>query len=499
MVNPKISNKTCLESKSVSFAFFLKEDFSASSISKIKEIFPDISNFLKSCKFTGKKDSCFILPFKKDRKIIHLIFVGLGKFNREWHKELECLRRAMGTTIKQVKKLELKSCALDLPEAKSLRIDSAELAKQLTIAAGMADYEFNQFKSDVLQKAFSIELTFCSCGKNQEAAAVEEGRVIAEVANKARLICDTPANIATPTVIAKQASDMAAKHSSLTCKILGYKEAEKLSMGGFLAVDSGSEQPGKFVVLEYKSGNKGAKTVGLVGKGVTFDTGGVNLKPYPHMKNMKLDMCGAAAVIFLMEAAAKLKLKQNIVAVTPLVENMPSGSALRQDDIITFMNGKTAEISSTDAEGRLILADGLCYVEKFYKPDVLIDIATLTGGSIYALGHFFTALCSSDKKLNSALTESGLKTGDRVWAIPFDDDFEPAIKSKIADLDNCGKSSYGAGTITAGWFLRSFVEKTPWAHLDIASTSGEVPGVSYLGSGATAAGLRLLIDFIKNF
>ena len=200
-----------------------------------------------------------------------------------------------------------------------------------------------------------------------------------------------------------------------------------------------------------------------------------------------------------MSAIAQLKPQVNVVALTPLVENMPSGKACKQDDIITFMNGKTAEIKNTDAEGRLILADALCYAEKFYKPEVMIDIATLTGACLYALGHSFTALMTKDEVVGTKLHAISLVTGDRVWPLPMDDDFKAAIKSDVADMANCGAANYKAGTITAAWFLSNFVENAKWAHLDIAGTAYEVPGVSYYNKGATGAGTRLLIEFVMNY
>ncbi len=195
----------------------------------------------------------------------------------------------------------------------------------------------------------------------------------------------------------------------------------------------------------------------------------------------------------------RLKPEVNVIGITPLVENMPSGRACKQDDIVTFMNGKTAEIKNTDAEGRLILADALCYAEKFYKPEVIIDIATLTGLCLHFFGHFYTALLTKDEILGTKLQAVSLVTGDKVWPAPFDDDFKDAIKSDVADIANIGSTAYRGGTITAAWFLSNFVEKAKWAHLDIAGTADSVPGISYFGKGATGAGVRLLTEFVMNY
>ena len=270
-------------------------------------------------------------------------------------------------------------------------------------------------------------------------------------------------------------------------------------MGGFLAVGAGSDQPSKFVVLEYKTKEKNAPTIALAGKGITFDTGGISLKPSESMHGMKYDMSGAAAVIATLKIIAQLKPDINVIGVTPLVENMPDGKAQRQDDVIRFMNGKTAEIKSTDAEGRLVLADALCYAEKFYSPETIIDIATLTGACVAALGYFYTGLMTQDDTLLEVLPKIGFATGDRAWPLPLDDDYKPANNSPIADLRNTGSAEYKAGTITAGFFLQEFVKNARWAHLDIAGTADGVPGVSYLGRGSTGAGIRLLVEFIMHY
>jgi leucyl aminopeptidase len=214
---------------------------------------------------------------------------------------------------------------------------------------------------------------------------------------------------------------------------------------------------------------------------------------------MKFDMSGAAAVLGTMEIIAQLKPDVHVVGLMPMVENMPSGKAARQDDIITFMNGKTAEIKSTDAEGRLILADALCYAEKFFEPEVMIDVATLTGACVIALGHFYTGLMTRDKKLRDILSLLGEKTGDRVWALPLDDDFVDANRSEVADVANAGSPAYRAGTVTAACFLENFVSKSRWVHLDIAGTCNDVPGINYVGKGASGAGVRLLTEFIMTY
>jgi leucyl aminopeptidase len=298
--------------------------------------------------------------------------------------------------------------------------------------------------------------------------------------------------------LAKEAKKVADEFK-LKCTIFGAEKAKELGMGGFLCVNAGSDQPGQFVILEYHTTAKNAPTIALVGKGVCFDSGGISLKPSESMHGMKFDMSGAAAVIATMRVLAQLNPSVNVIGVTPLVENMPSGKAARQDDIITFMNGKTAEIKSTDAEGRLILADALHYAEKNYNPEVIIDIATLTGACAYSLGHFYSAIMTRDQALCDTLSAAGRLTGDKLWQLPLDDDFKDAIKSDVADISNTGSKAYLAGTVTATCFLENFVEKACWAHLDIAGTADSVPGVNYLGKGATGVGIRLFIEFVMNY
>lgn len=267
-------------------------------------------------------------------------------------------------------------------------------------------------------------------------------------------------------------------------------------MGGFLAVQAGSEFDGQFIELEYKSGVPGAKKIAIVGKGVTFDSGGISLKPSNYMKGMKYDMSGAAAVMATMMAISKLKPAVDVVAFAPMVENMPGGGSCRQDDVITHHNGMTTEIENTDAEGRLILADALSYAEKKHCPDVIIDLATLTGACVVALGHFFSGLMSNDQTLADELIEHGKTSGDWLWQLPLHPFYKNGIKSKIADLSNSGSATYGAGSITAGKFLECFVEKTPWAHIDIAGTENAIPDSAYADKLSSGVGVRLLVEFI---
>jgi len=503
MIEIKLTDKKFWDNKVEGYVFLLKEGLeylvdNVDFVTVEKDFYSHLRETLNKHKFKGKLGDTFVLTATKNDKLIQFVFVGVGKLEGKWNIELENLRRAVGNVVKQLKKLEIKKAVIAVPDEKPFGLIKTRLTRQMIITAFMADYEFEKYKSEKKSSEWNGELTFVVDNKKEFTSIFKEAKIVGQATNLARYYSDLPANYLTPTSLGQEAKRIA-NDFDLKCKIFGRKEAQKLGMGGFLAVDAGSEEEGQFVVLEYDCNKKDAPTIALVGKGVTFDTGGISLKPAEHMTGMKFDMSGAAAVIATMGAIAQLKPTVNIVGVTPLVENMPSGKACKQDDIITFMNGKTAEIKNTDAEGRLILADALCYAEKYYKPEVMIDIATLTGTCLYSLGHFFTGLMTKDEIIGTKLQAISLVTGDRLWPLPMDDDFKSAIKSDVADISNIGDSAYKAGTITAAWFLSNFVENTKWAHLDIAGTANDVPGISYLGKGATGAGVRLFVEFVMNY
>ncbi|KKP24519.1 MAG: putative cytosol aminopeptidase [candidate division TM6 bacterium GW2011_GWF2_28_16] len=507
MLDIQITEKSFWQNDVEGYVFLLKEGLYSTGqdtdFEKVeKEYYPNLRDILSKHKFTGKFGEIFVLTGTKNNKLVQFIFAGLGKLDTTWNYELENLRRTIGSVVLKLKELEIKTAVLELPaDDKPFGLIRDRLIRQVVIAALMANYEFTEFKTDKEGKEKLEYKLLIYPGDKQEQTYVlglQEGLIIGNATNFTRMLQDLPANYLNPKALAEQAKILADEHN-LECKVLGVKEAQKLGMGGFLAVSSGSDNEPQFVILEYNNDKKDVPTIALVGKGVTFDSGGISLKPSDSMTGMKFDMSGAAAVYGAFKIIAQLKPNVRVIGITPLVENMPSGKACRQDDIIRFLNGKTAEIKNTDAEGRLILADALSYAEKFYSPDVIVDIATLTGACLYALGHSFTALMTLNDDIGTKLQATGLVTGDRVWPLPLDKDFKDAIKSEVADIANIGASNYKAGTITAAWFLKNFVEKAKWAHLDIAGTADGVPGVSYLGKGATGAGVRLMSEFVLNY
>lgn len=469
-----------------------------------KAFFPKLEALLEANKFKGAEDSlCVLTHVGDDLKVKHFFFVGLGKELPEKHENAERLRRAICFAIKKAKSLCVKELFLALENTDPFGLSGHDLLSQIVICAKMADYGFSEFKSkdkDENGKApENCELELVIFIENLDAnlaqSALEKGQIIGDSVNWARYLADMPPNIATPEFVAAKA-ELSARECGLETNIFGPARAKELGMGGFMAVQAGSEFDGQFIELVYKSGVPGAKKIAIVGKGVTFDSGGVSLKPANYMKGMKYDMSGAAAVIATILAISKLKPEVDVVALAPMVENMPGGGSCRQDDVIRHYNGMTTEIENTDAEGRLILADALSYAEKKHKPDVIIDLATLTGACVVALGHFFSGLMTNDQKLAGELIEHGKTSGDWLWQLPLHPFYKNGIKSNIADLTNSGSASYGAGSITAGKFLECFVGQTPWAHIDIAGTENAIPDSAYADKLSSGVGVRLLVEFI---
>ncbi len=365
--------------------------------------------------------------------------------------------------------------------------------RQIVLAARASRYRFDEFKShDKAPKPRLKRLTLAVTGRSQlnaAKAAVARGLAIANGMDLARTLGNRPGNRCTPGDLAEQARTLKKTHGSLKVEVLDQKAMEKLGMGALLSVARGSRQPPKLIVMEYRGGKKTAKPVVLVGKGVTFDAGGISLKPGKAMDEMKFDMCGAATVFGCMEAVAELKLPINLVGVVPATENLPDGDASKPGDIVTSMSGQTIEVLNTDAEGRLILCDALTYVKKF-NPDVVIDLATLTGACIVALGHEAAGLLGNHQPLVDALLEAGESACDRAWQLPLWEEYDEQLASNFADMANIGNG--GAGTITAASFLGRFTRDYRWAHLDIAGVAWK----SGAEKGATGRPVPLVMQYL---
>lgn len=496
------TKQDAFDSKSQAVAYFLQDSFASKDLdSTVKDLGIDVAAYLKESKFTGSKGSVAALPVTFDgKKYTHLFFAGFGKKGDDKKYCFEQLRRAIGSAVKFSQGKNLESIALVLPESKLFGLTADEFVQQVYTVASIAAYKFDDFKDKKDKKEKSIAITLCPTKTDQKGIKKGEefGSVIAEAVNRARHWIDTPPSRLTPTGLAGHAKQLARTYG-LKCTIFDEKKINELGMGGLAGVAAGSSQDAKFVILEYKSKKAKAPTIGFVGKGITFDSGGLSLKPANYMETMKEDMAGSACVINTLAAVAQLKADVNVIGLVALTENMPGCSATKPGDVVTFYNGKTAEVLNTDAEGRLVLADALAYGVKHYKLDAIIDVATLTGACIYAVGPFYSALLSDNKKLADKVTESANRSGDYVWSLPFNDDFKSAVKSDVADIKNIGSPAIAAGTITAACFLREFSGDTPWVHLDIASTAFNVPNLAYYGKGATGSSVRLMIDLAMNW
>ncbi|HLB40259.1 MAG TPA: M17 family metallopeptidase, partial [Candidatus Babeliales bacterium] len=346
------------------------------------------------------------------------------------------------------------------------------------------------------------ELTYTLCDLADIAqlqSALALGLKLGQAVNQTRHWVDLPANKLAPHDLANFAADIAQKQG-LKCQIFNAAEAQQLGMGGLVGVGQGAAAEWKLVLLEYRTTVANAPTVAFVGKGIMFDSGGLSIKPANNMETMKDDMSGAAAVISALGLLAELKPAINIVGLAPLAENLPSGTATKPGDIVTFYNGKTAEVKNTDAEGRLVLADALSYAIKNYQLAAIIDLATLTGACAYSLGPFFSGLFSEHEELAARVMAAAEKSGDFVWRLPLTDDYKVAVKAKVADLCNIGAKQYQAGATTAACFLQHFVGDVPWVHLDIAGTAFSVPDIPYYRpESATGVGVRLLVELAMDW
>lgn len=500
-VTVKISPHAIVEQKTDSIAFFVEQDFDIQEMSAVsKAFFPALSHAMSKQKFSGKALSSLVVPGSSGDKVTDLIFVGLGKKNKQGVIDPEIYRKALGAAARIVEARKGRSLSVQLPKASLFGFNEYELSKQTTITLQMALYHFDEFITDEDRKIKDLkEVDYVINGGAHEEVqkGIDDGNIIALSVNTCRYWIDLPPEQLTPIDIAHNAEKIGKGHG-LKTTIFNEKEIIAMGMGGLAAVSRGSERDAHLVIMEYE-GKKGAPTIGFVGKGITFDSGGLSIKPAASMETMKEDMSGAAAVIAAMLALAKLKPEINIVALTPLSENLPSGKATKPGDIARFYNGKTAEIKNTDAEGRLILADALSYAVKHYKLDALIDLATLTGACAYALGPHFTGLMSQHDEFTQRVCQAAEKSGDKVWRLPLPDEYKAAIKSPVADICNIGSPKYMAGAVTAALFLQNFVDKVPWVHLDIAGTAYDVPDISYYRDGATGVGVRLLIELAMNW
>ena len=437
---------------------------------------------------SGKVGEALLLPDVSGIDAERVLLVGIGKREGIAAEEYQKL---LGKAAETLKGASLRSGMSTLLEVTVKGRDLRWVVDQHVTAFAASSYRFTEFKSkpDSAHILTRMALLVDEKAVTDVRAALAVARAKVTGMNLLKDLANRPANHCTPTYLAEQAEVLAARHESLTCNVLEEADMEALGMGALLSVSRGSRQPAKLITLEYKGRDDGAKPIVLVGKGVTFDSGGISLKPGSAMDEMKFDMTGAASVLGVMAAVAEMAPAINVVAVVPATENLPDGNASKPSDVVTSMSGQTIEILNTDAEGRLILCDALTYSARF-EPDVVIDIATLTGACVVALGDHASGLLSNNDELAEALLNAGQKTGDRAWRLPLWDDYQKQLDSPVADMANVGGRN--AGTITAACFLARFTKDYRWAHLDIAGTAW--------GSGknkyATGRPLPLLLEYI---
>jgi leucyl aminopeptidase len=428
-------------------------------------------------------------------KVKRLYFVGLGK---ETELTFETVREAFGKLFKTLKEANVAEAAIALDTFTNEKIDYNEAAHALSEAFSLATYQFEGYKQkrNEPEKQLKNITIYTEADKEEVEASVFVGSVYGRATNSARTLVNTPSNLLTATDLANYAVELAKKYD-FEYEILEKEDMEKLGMGAFLAVNKGSIEPPKMIVLKYQGKETWENVIGLVGKGVTFDTGGYSIKTKDGIVGMKTDMAGAAAVLGAMEIVGELRPEQNVVAVIPATDNVISGSAFKPDDVITSMSGKTIEVTNTDAEGRLILADAITYA-KHHGANYLIDVATLTGGVIVALGVHTTGAMTNNEALFEQLLEASAETGEFIWRLPITEkDKERVRSSKIADLNNSpGREGHA---IMGGAFLAEFAEDTPWVHLDIAGTSVTSKEHDLGPAGATGVMVRTLGTFIERF
>lgn len=445
------------------------------------------------------------LLYTKDPNAPRVLFVGLGKYAgftiRAW-------KHALGAAViaAQGKKAARIGCVIPFPAVQ--QFGAKKLGIETVCAIEMASYAFDEMKSDQKARVKPIErvsyIGLNARHARQFVVGVEEGARIGASVNFTRRLGNTPPTIMTPAFLAKTAQGLAKEFSSIKTTVFGRPEIKKHNMGCLLGVSSGSQHEPKFIIIEYHGGKKSEKPIVLIGKGITFDSGGLSLKPMEFLMNMKFDMLGAATVLGTIRAAAALKIKKNIICLIPSCENMPGGEAYRPDDILVNMEGKTVEIQNTDAEGRLILCEALSWAKQ-YKPKEVIDFATLTGACMIALGNERSGLFSPVEKLADRLQNASEAVGEQLWRLPLGEEYSEAIKSMVADLKNIGgvgNDRYGGASVGAA-FLQHFTldEKGepsyPWAHIDMSSSYYSGATKSWIRWGANGFGVQTMVEFLR--
>ncbi|MBI2658038.1 leucyl aminopeptidase [Candidatus Woesearchaeota archaeon] len=449
-----------------------------------------ISNPIKNKHFKGEKSEIREVYAHKHMK--NILLVGLGE---EQKLTFDVLKNIIADASKKIRNNGAENFSIFLDSFTSNRLNEADVIENLVLSSLMGMYQFTEFKTKDRDKIKNVrQITLITNSNKNFDSQIRYASVVADAVNKTRDLVNTPPNIATPEFVANYAKELARK-SGLKCAVFDEKQVEKMKMGCFIGVAQGSANKPRLVVLEYNGSSK--KPIAIVGKGVTFDSGGLNVKPYPYILNMKDDKGGAVAAMHIIEACSKLKLPLSLVVITPLCENMIDAASYRPDDVLKAYNGTTVEVKNTDAEGRLILADALSYTLSF-KPQAIIDIATLTGASFVALGYIGTPFLTTDEKLRDRIKSASEKSLERMWELPLWPEYEENIKSDVADIKHLSEEG-DAGVIIGATFLKNFVGDVPWAHIDIGTTVWSKVEKGILTKGATGASVRLVLEMLRNW
>jgi leucyl aminopeptidase len=458
----------------------------------IKDAAQDV---LGSGEITGKLAETTLLHKPAKLKAKRLLIVGGGKAKTFTSAEL---RKAAGTATRFLKPRGIRSFAFVTPESLGLEgaLTDVDAVKSIVEGAFVGNFDPDTYKSDRKDQQIDSLTVVARGDQTKLQQALDQGRIIGESQNFTRELVNEPGNRMTPTMLAERARKMA-QEVGLKCEIFGADKIKELKMGAFWSVAQGSDEPPALIILRYEPAGAPEKPVlGLVGKGVTFDTGGISIKPADGMEKMKYDMAGGAAMIGAMRAIALLKPNAKVISIICATENMPSGKAQKPGDVQIAMSGKSIEIINTDAEGRLVLADGLFYARQLGCTH-LIDAATLTGAVVVALGHINAGVFANDDKMYERFTKALAKAGEKFWRMPLDDEYKESIRSGIADIINSG-GRWG-GAITAAMFLKEFAEDTPWMHLDIAGTAWSDENKPWMAKGPSGIAVRSLIEFARDF
>ncbi len=452
-----------------------------------------LSELMKQGDFRGERFQCHLLYTHGLLSAKRVLLTGLGKKDEF---SLETWRGASSKAGQFIRDSGIKQLVFQISRMESF--SEKELAEAFVTGLMLGTYQYKEFKTVEKEKNKEIEEVILLGETEKELDLIQEGlregRIISEAVCQARDWVNAPSNQATPTFLAQQAQKIA-KEYGMEIQVFDVDQAEAMGMGAFVAVAKGSKEPGKFVILEYNKGKNLEKIV-LIGKGITFDSGGISIKPSEKMERMKDDMSGAAAVLATLKAAAELQIPLHLIGILPLTENLPGGKAYKPGDILKTLSGQTVEVISTDAEGRLILSDALAYGLR-YQPKAIIDLATLTGACVVALGDYVIGLFGNDEALLKRIQKASDETGEKAWQLPLWDEYFEYLKSDVADFKNVGTRS--AGAIIGAIFLSKFVGETPWAHLDIAGPAYIEKERPYIPKGGTGVGVRLLIQLLRNW